>query len=331
MKKNKENNINVETEGEKKSGVGIFLKEERERKGYSLNEIANILRIRRQYLDAIENEDWESIPSSILIKGFLRSYAKALKIDIKEVFDLYGNDRAYKEETPKPLVSPKKTKKKFIFVIFVLLCILIYALYLKLNNQPEVIDSKEKKDSTEIDEVVMYEDKSPEVNKKEVVTENANNTEPGDVGKTGSTEIVPSIQEPETEVIKERKKDEYSVIPDDSELENSISVPSTEVAKVRSSPIQPPDEPNQRLLLTGIVKMRTYVKIYIDNDPPKEYIFRPGSRPQWEARKGFDILIGNAAGIEFDFNGKVKKNLGGVGKVVRIRLPEDFEAGLYEE
>jgi hypothetical protein len=87
----------------------------------------------------------------------------------------------------------------------------------------------------------------------------------------------------------------------------------------------------EKYLLTGIVDMKTYVKIYIDDKPPKEYIFKPGSRPQWEAGKGFDILIGNAAGIIFDFNGTMIKDLGSVGKVVRLKLPKDFESSLYED
>ena len=78
--------------------------------------------------------------------------------------------------------------------------------------------------------------------------------------------------------------------------------------------------------------LTTLIHVFVNNDnQPKEYIFGPGSRPQWEAQKGFDILVGNAAGIEFDFNGKLKRNFGGEGKVVRIRLPEDFKADSYEE
>ena len=40
----------------------------------------------------------------------------------------------------------------------------------------------------------------------------------------------------------------------------------------------------------------------IDGQEPKEYIFQSGARPQWKAREGFDILVGNAAGAEFEFS-----------------------------
>jgi cytoskeleton protein RodZ len=73
------------------------------------------------------------------------------------------------------------------------------------------------------------------------------------------------------------------------------------------------------------------VKIYVDDKAPKEYMFRPGSRPQWEAKEGFYVMVGNASGIEFDLNGKVYRNLGKEGDVVRLRLPDDFERQIREE
>jgi hypothetical protein len=73
------------------------------------------------------------------------------------------------------------------------------------------------------------------------------------------------------------------------------------------------------------------MRIYIDDQEPKEYIFEPGSMPQWKAREGFDILIGNAAGIEFDFKGENISGLGILGQVVRLRLPENFEARISGE
>jgi hypothetical protein len=86
-----------------------------------------------------------------------------------------------------------------------------------------------------------------------------------------------------------------------------------------------------RLVLTGHVKERTWIRICVDDQEPKEYIFQPGSRPQWKGVRGFNILIGNAAGIEFDLNGETYENLGELGKVVRLKLPKDFTGSKCEE
>jgi hypothetical protein len=80
-----------------------------------------------------------------------------------------------------------------------------------------------------------------------------------------------------------------------------------------------------------MITLRTWVQIYIDEEPPKEYIFNPGETHVWRANQGFDILVGNAAGIEFDFNGEKIANLGEPAKVVRVRLPERFQSILREE
>jgi len=77
-----------------------------------------------------------------------------------------------------------------------------------------------------------------------------------------------------------------------------------------------------RFILTANVKSRTWIAISIDDMPVKEYLFQPGQSPRWTAEKGFNILVGNAAGIEFFFNGKEVGNLGAQGQVIRITLPE---------
>ncbi len=77
------------------------------------------------------------------------------------------------------------------------------------------------------------------------------------------------------------------------------------------------------LSLTGIVKERTWLRITIDGKEEKEYLLQPGSRPQWRGKGSFYMLIGNAAGIDFDLNGKRVGNLGKPGQVIRLTLPKD--------
>ena len=53
----------------------------------------------------------------------------------------------------------------------------------------------------------------------------------------------------------------------------------------------------------------------MDQQDPKEYMFRPGSSPEWKAKEGFELLIGNACGIGFEFNGRKIDNLGERGQL----------------
>ncbi|MBN1625907.1 MAG: DUF4115 domain-containing protein, partial [Deltaproteobacteria bacterium] len=125
-------------------------------------------------------------------------------------------------------------------------------------------------------------------------------------------------------------------------VEDIQAPPVHETVAPAISPIGPDQSPVQtdvneplasvqgRYNLTAYVMERTYIRIYVDNEPPREFIFSPGSYPQWKADEGFFLLIGNAAGVEFDFNGKRITALGKTGDVVRLRLPEDFNPNINE-
>jgi hypothetical protein len=103
------------------------------------------------------------------------------------------------------------------------------------------------------------------------------------------------------------------------------------IAPKTTEPASETEEGEARFVLTGHVKARTWIRICVDGQEPKEYIFQPGSRPQWKGMDGFNVLIGNAAGVEFDFNEKRLENLGDLGRVVRLKLPENFEGSKCEE
>jgi len=68
---------------------GKLLKTEREKKEKSLEELAKSLKIRQDYLKAIEDEDYGHIPSDVFTKGYIRAYADALGLDSSHILNLY--------------------------------------------------------------------------------------------------------------------------------------------------------------------------------------------------------------------------------------------------
>ncbi len=67
------------------SRVGDDLRAARERLGWGLAECADGLRIRREYLAALESGQFEALPAPAYAAGFLRSYGKALGLDADEL------------------------------------------------------------------------------------------------------------------------------------------------------------------------------------------------------------------------------------------------------
>lgn len=68
---------------------GAQLKNIREMKGITLDEISKKTRIRSSYLKAIEEEDFDRLPEEVYIRGFLRSYAGYIGLDPEMVSKNY--------------------------------------------------------------------------------------------------------------------------------------------------------------------------------------------------------------------------------------------------
>lgn len=61
--------------------TGQILQEARKRHNISIEAAARDLNIRREFLDAIEEDDFENLPTTAYAVGFVRSYAKYLRLD----------------------------------------------------------------------------------------------------------------------------------------------------------------------------------------------------------------------------------------------------------
>jgi cytoskeletal protein RodZ len=71
--------------------IGSSLREARERRGLSPEDVQKAIRIRDRYLNALEEERWELLPGEAYIKGFLRTYADFLGLDGNLYVDEYNS------------------------------------------------------------------------------------------------------------------------------------------------------------------------------------------------------------------------------------------------
>jgi len=63
------------------AGIGETLRSNRERKGLSIDQVAQDTRISPRFLEALEDEQFNELPAPVYVRGFLRSYANYLRID----------------------------------------------------------------------------------------------------------------------------------------------------------------------------------------------------------------------------------------------------------
>ncbi len=82
-----------------------------------------------------------------------------------------------------------------------------------------------------------------------------------------------------------------------------------------------PDTEPEKLLLKIRSVEKTWLKVTIDDQQSREYILNPSDRLELEARSGFNLLIGNAAGVRLTLNDNDLSISGKKGQVVNLKIP----------
>lgn len=70
----------VQSAGE---GLGESLRRARQQKGLGLEEAGRLVKLQARTLEAIENEDWQALGPEVFVRGHLRSYGRAMQVDVE--------------------------------------------------------------------------------------------------------------------------------------------------------------------------------------------------------------------------------------------------------
>ena len=95
------------------------------------------------------------------------------------------------------------------------------------------------------------------------------------------------------------------------------------VAKETSDP-EPETDPNSmthKLSLKVAAVKETWIKVQIDGQDSKEYQLNTGDHLELEASSGFNLLMGDARGVELTLDDKPFKISGKDGQVVTVQIP----------
>lgn len=89
--------------------IGEILKDARVRKKYSLKSLEEITKIKSSFIDAIENQKWDNLPSFSTVLGFVKSLSAPLGLDEKSTIAFLKRDYPPKKLriNPKPDVGGK--------------------------------------------------------------------------------------------------------------------------------------------------------------------------------------------------------------------------------
>lgn len=74
------------------SDLGALLRKAREQRGYTLDDIQELTKIRKRYLEAIETGEYKVLPGSFYVRAFVKTYAETVGLDAEEVLRLYHKE-----------------------------------------------------------------------------------------------------------------------------------------------------------------------------------------------------------------------------------------------
>ncbi len=92
-------------------GVGQWLRRAREARNLTLEDVEAQLRIRKRYLKALEQADYEALPGDLQIRGFLRNYARFLGLSPEEALVRYEADLQGRPVQPVAHAVPVTTNR----------------------------------------------------------------------------------------------------------------------------------------------------------------------------------------------------------------------------
>jgi cytoskeleton protein RodZ len=137
----------VEREASPGRAVGRLLRDQREARGLDLKAVEKALRIRLQYLEAIEQGRFDLLPGAAYIPAFLRAYSQHVGLDPEKVLTAYQLSGAVPIKRPVSLPADFPLAEKRAPIGLAVLTVLLvigasYAVWHYLPRQQSVVAEK---------------------------------------------------------------------------------------------------------------------------------------------------------------------------------------------
>ncbi|HEY4263795.1 MAG TPA: helix-turn-helix domain-containing protein [Micropepsaceae bacterium] len=122
--------------------VGLDLRKARQRKGEDLAHIAQVLKIRRGYLDALEESHFDAIPGTAYTIGFVRTYAQYLGLDARNCVERIKTEIAGRSDTRDGTVQVSSPRERslprggIVFAVLLAIAVIygVYYLFIAVNR-----------------------------------------------------------------------------------------------------------------------------------------------------------------------------------------------------
>lgn len=146
------------------SELGNRLKQAREEKNISLDDLQAITKIQKRYLLGIEEGNYSMMPGKFYARAFIKQYAEAVHLNADDLFEEFKNEvpTTYREDVPEQLSRVKtqrelpKTASKFVELLpklAIILLVLIIAVGFWIWRQNAAINNQGNENESNITDV----------------------------------------------------------------------------------------------------------------------------------------------------------------------------------
>jgi cytoskeletal protein RodZ len=110
--------------------IGATLREARERRQLTYEQVEAEIKIRAKYLRALEEEEFDSLPSGTYVRGFLRAYASYLGLDGRLFVDEYASrfgtrhdDELFRRRRERPMTQRHESSSAVLVALIAVVAI----------------------------------------------------------------------------------------------------------------------------------------------------------------------------------------------------------------
>jgi cytoskeletal protein RodZ len=110
--------------------IGATLREARERRQLTYDQVEAETKIRAKYIRALEEEEFDSLPSGTYVRGFLRAYASYLGLDGRLFVDEYASrfgtrhdDELFRRRRERPMTQRRESSSAVLVALIAVVAI----------------------------------------------------------------------------------------------------------------------------------------------------------------------------------------------------------------
>ncbi len=279
--------------------LGQQLRAAREAQDLTLDEVAQVTRIRAKFLTAFETGHYEDLPGVVQARGFLRNYARFLRLDEEATVALF--DRALASSTTRPQWKPRGEPTRPVSP-----AVPLVVEPPPDEGEPQIAHSSVSRGRGRrlavlvgilagiVALVVVCVVGAPLVER--VLTEQVGQDEPNFL------DVLPTVP---------------SVTPSFTFIPSATPLPGQQIAML-GPPI------TDRVVITAAAMQRTWVRIIADGVVAFEGLVEPGETLRYEAAQTLRLQVSNGAGLDVVFNNLPQGVLGLRGQAVDRTFTPDL-------